>query len=163
MRLDGSEARAARRAARSKPIEYALGERVLSFAPEMPVDVLGGMDDAALVSRYELLMWLVAHSLDGPKCETECLDEEDRGRSCPAVAALRSDLRGVKVDGARITEGDLAEMWSQVRAAHAVTEGESSSSANSSEKAGDTSSGTASEPASTSTTSGDEEPAASDA
>ncbi len=157
MRLDGDEARAARRAARGELIEYVVGDLKLAFAPEMPLDVLDGMDDALLVSNYELVRWLVAHTLADPACKTECLDNEDRGRSCPAVAALRKELRGKG-----LAEGDLDEMWSKVRKAQGVSPGESSSSADSSETAGDTSSGTASDSGSTQTPSGDQVPAASD-
>lgn len=158
MRLEGDEARAARRAARSEPIEYVVGDLKLTFAPEMPLDVLDGMDDALLVSNFELVRWLVAHTLAEPACKTECLDEEDRGRSCPAVAALRKELRGKG-----LAEADLDEMWSRVRKAQGVSPGESSSSADSSETAGDTSSGTASSSDSTPAPSGSKGTAASDA
>lgn len=151
MRLDGNSARAARTAARAEPIEYEVGDLTLTFAPEMPVDVLDGIDDAALVSRFELVRWLLAHSLATPGCQTECLDEEDRGRSCPAVAALRKQLRGKG-----LAEGDLNEMWSQVRTAHGMSEGEPTSSDDSSETAGDSSSRTASDSGSTPTSSGDQ-------
>lgn len=157
MRLDGNEARAARAAARVEPIEYVVGDLKLAFASEMPVDVLDGMDDAMLVSNFELVRWLIAHTLARPDCRTECLDEDDRGRSCPAVAALRKEMRGKG-----LTEGDLDEMWSKVRKAQGVSAGESLSSAESSETAGDSSSATASDSGSTPTPSGGRGPAASD-
>lgn len=158
MRLDGNEARAARAAARAEPIEYVVGDLKLTFASEMPVDVLDGMDDALLVSNFELVRWLIAHTLADAGCQTQCLDEDDRGRSCPAVAALRKEMRGKG-----LAEGDLDEMWAKVRKAQGVSAGESSSSAESSETAGDSSSATASDSGSIPTPSGNPEPAASDA
>lgn len=160
MRLDGDTARAARRAARAEPIEYVVGDLKLTFAPEMPLDVLDGMEEALVVSNYELRRWMMAHSLVDPACHTECLDEKDRGRSCSAVAALRKEFRGKG-----LAEEDVTEMWSAIRKAQGVNPGESFASVDLSETAGDTSNETASDSDSdsTPTPSGDLATAASDA
>lgn len=136
MRVNGDEARAARLAARGEPIEYDLGGKVFTFAPEIPLDVLLGYPHTPYFDEFRLAMWLAAHTLVDPKCDTACAYEDDKGLSCPGVLALADDLRGLKVDGERLTPDDVVEMWSQVRDAHAVSEGESQTSPDSSEPGG---------------------------
>lgn len=145
MKLDGNAARAARVAARREPIDYLLGEDTFTFRPEMPLDVLFGVERVYASSLRGLRMWMLAHLLVDSPCDTECADAEEP-TVCDAQRAFRDRLRKIRVDGASLAEADLDEMWDRVREALDVTEGESSSSAGSSETAGDTSSETSDTP-----------------
>lgn len=148
MRLDGNQARAARAAARREPIEYAIGDTVLAFKAEMPLDILFGVERAYATSLRGLRQWMLAHLATDSECDTSCVDG-DSPKVCASVTALSDRLRKIRVDGEPLDEADLDDMWTAVRDAQGVTEGESSSSAESSETAGDTSSETSSDTAST--------------
>ena len=141
-RINGNAARAARLAARKEPIEYEIGDEVFTFRPEMPLDVLFGVEKAFAVSLRGLRIWMLAHLLVDSPCDTTCVDMEegeDR-RACAALASWQKRMRAVRVDGDPLDEADVDAMWDAVREALDVTEGESSSSAGSSETAGETSS-----------------------
>lgn len=143
MRLDGNQARAARAAARREPIEYAIGDGLLTFKPEMPLDVLFGVEKAFGVSLQALRIWMLAHLQLDAKCQTECVDGTDDDaapRVCETVQGFKDRLRHIRVDGAPLDEQDVDALWDAVRDAQGVTDPESSSSADSSEQAGDTSS-----------------------
>lgn len=144
MRLDGNAARAARASARREPIEYAIGEDVLVFAPEMPLDVLFGVEKWYAVTPTGMRLWMSAHMLADATCRTECVDG-DVPTVCDTLTAYRDRLRKIRVDGAPLNEDDIDEIFVAVRDAQGVTDPESSSSADSSETAGDTSSETSSE------------------
>lgn len=149
MRIDGNAARAARSAARREPIEYEIGDEVLRFKPEMSLDVLYGYDLAPVRTVLALQEWLLAHMLLDSVCGTECLEPKGKGETlgdCPAVAELRVRLRKIRVDGSALVEADIDDMWTAVREAMGVTEGESPSSAEPSETVGDSSSKTSDTP-----------------
>lgn len=135
MRIDGTAAHAARSAARREPIEYEIGDTVLRFKPEMSLDVLYGYELAPVRTVLALQEWLLAHMVVDAVCDTACLDGK---KDCAAVAEIRVRLRNIRVDGAPLVEGDIDDMWNAVRGALGVTEGESRSSAEPSETAGDT-------------------------
>lgn len=162
MRIDGSQARAARATARREPIEYAIGGEVFEFRPEMALDVLFGVDAWAATSIQAMRLWMLAHMVLDAKCDTSCVDGETP-TLCDALSVMKGRLRAVKVDGEPLDELDMDEMFRAVRRAQGlgeVDEGESSSSADSSETAGDDSSETSTPP--TPQTSFDPAPAASD-
>lgn len=159
MRLDGNAARAARVAARREPLEYVIGEETFVFRSEMPLDVLFGVERVYATSLRGLRMWMLAHLLLDAPCGTECADAQEP-TVCEAQRSFRDRLRTLRIDGAPLDEADIDEMWDRVREAMDVTEGESSSSAGSSETAGDTSSET-SDTATTPGTSSETEKAAS--
>lgn len=166
MRLDGNQARAARTAARREPVEYAIGEVVFRFQPEMPLDILFGVDRAFAASVLGLRLWMLAHLELGAACDTSCVDHEDKDGNpipvrCVALDGFKARTRAVRIDGDPLVEADLDEMWVAVRRALGVEDPESTSSVESSETAGDTSSATSSPSDSTPPTSSSPAPAAS--
>lgn len=141
-------ARAARATARREPIEYEVGGEVFAFRPEMPLDVLFGVDAWAATSIQAMRLWMLAHMVVDPKCDTSCVDGETP-TLCDALSVMKSRLRAVRVGGESLAEEDMDEMFRAVRRAQGlgdVDTGESSSSADSSETAGDTSSETSTPP-----------------
>lgn len=144
MRLNGNQARAARASALREPIEYEIGGEVFVFAPEMSLDVLFGVDAWGMVSMEAMRLWMLAHMLADSGCDITCVDG-DRPVLCDALKDFKQRLRKVRVDGLALDETDMTAMFAAVRDAQGVDdEGKSSSSADSSESAGDTSSETSS-------------------
>jgi hypothetical protein len=115
VRISGTDAAAARLAARGEDIEYELFGEVFAFPPVMPMDMLlDGLEFAGTVDEWDAWVLRTACGDDAP----------DR------LAKLRTP------DGARLPADELRHMIAAVMNAWAVDEGESHGSADSSETAG---------------------------
>jgi hypothetical protein len=149
---NGSEARAARSAARAEPLTGHLGAATFRFEPEMPLDVVMSLDTLNYVTHIEGRIWVEAHTLIGATCDTSCADDglPLLARACPDETAHRMALkRARRDDGSRVSGDEFHAFHERVLDAYAVTEGESEPSADSPATAGADSSGTASGNAST--------------
>lgn len=149
---------AARRAARRSPVVLLLGSSEFRFEPEMPLDVVMGLDTLNFESHLEGRVWVEAHTLLGTVCDTSCADDglPLMARACPAELAHRKALKAARhADGSRVSADALHAFHDALLDAYVVSEGESEPSADSPATAGAGSSGTASESTSTSTGSGD--------
>jgi hypothetical protein len=115
VRIDGDAARAARREAKGGDIVVTLGGRDIRFPVEMPLDV--------------------------PEAAAKLLEDKPDAsmheyRSVVVRALLVDDEQWAQLRAARPSADDLAFVYDEVLAAYAVSTGESSPSADSSEPAG---------------------------
>lgn len=157
MTANPAEMDAARRAARRSPVVLSLGSTEFRFEPEMPLDVVMGLDTLNFESHLEGRVWVEAHTLLATPCDTSCADDglPLMARACEAELAHRKALKAARhADGTRVSADALHAFHDALLDAYAVTEGESGPSADSPATAGAGSSGTASESASTSPAAG---------
>lgn len=145
-----TEAHAARRAANRSPVMLDLGTEQFRFLSEMPLSIMLGLDTLDNGSNTEVRAWIEAHLQVDSECDTSCADDglPLLARACATEDTYRSRLKKARnADGSPVTSDEFHAFHQAILDAHAVTEGESGSSAGSSPTAGERSNGTAPGPA----------------